>query len=195
MPTKVELIGNVELRKALRRFTPDLEKSLRKQVAAALRPVVRDARGFVPATSPLSGWADRSFNEGSFPTFNSSIIKSGITYSTVPSKINSNGFRSMASVSNKTRAGAIYEGAGRKQDTWRAKGSSPRSRSRNPQAGNQFVDALPPLVSSLKGSGRLIYRAWRNNQGRAEGAVNKALDEAFAKFRSRSTVTNFRRAA
>lgn len=195
MPTKVELIGNVELRKALRRFTPDLEKSLRKQVAAALRPVVRDARGFVPATSPLSGWADRSFNEGSFPTFNSSIIKSGITYSAVPSKINSNGFRSMASVSNKTRAGAIYEGAGRKQDTWRSKGSSPRSRSRNPQAGNQFVDALPPLVSSLKGRGRLIYRAWANNQGRAEGAVNKALDEAFAKFRSRSTVTNFRRAA
>ena len=195
MPTKVELVGNVELRKALRRFTPDLEKALRKQVAAALRPVVRDARGFVPATSPLSGWADRSFNEGSFPTFNSSIIKSGITYSTVPSKINSNGFRSMASVLNKTRAGAIYEGAGRKQDTWRSKGSSPRSRSRNPQAGNQFVDALPPLVSSLKGRGRLIYRAWANNQGRAEGAVNKALDESFAKFRSRSTVTNFRRAA
>jgi hypothetical protein len=101
----------------------------------------------------------------------------------------------MASVLNKTRAGAIYEGAGRKQDTWRSKGSSPRSRSRNPQAGNQFVDALPPLVSSLKGRGRLIYRAWANNQGRAEGAVNKALDESFAKFRSRSTVTNFRRAA
>lgn len=201
MPTKVELIGDVELRKALRRFTPDLEKALRKQVAAALRPVVRDARGFVPATSPLSGWADRSFNEGSFPTFNSSIIKSGITYSTVPSKINSNGFRSMASVLNKSRAGAIFEGAGRAHpqgQPWvgpKGPAGHKYSHSRNPRAGKQFIDSLPPLVGSLKGRGRLIYRAWRNNQGRAEGAVNKALDEAFAKFRSRSTVTNFRRAA
>jgi hypothetical protein len=195
MPTKVELVGDVELRKALRRFTPDLEKALRKEIAAALRPIVREARGFVPNTSPLSGWADRSFNEGSFPTFNSSIIKSGITYSSVPSKMNSNGFRSLASVQNKSRAGAIYEGAGRKQGTWRARGSSPRSKSRNPQAGNQFVDALPPLVSSLKGTGRLIYRAWRNNQGKAEGAVNKAIDQAFIKFRSNASSNTLRRAA
>ena len=104
MQVKIELIGDIEARKALRRFTPDLEKQLRKEIGAALRPVVREARGFVPATSPMSGWAARSFNQGSFPTFSSSVIKAGITYSSIPSKINKDGFRSMASVLNKSRA-------------------------------------------------------------------------------------------
>lgn len=201
MPTKVELVGDVELRKALRKFTPDLEKALRKQIGAALRPVVREARGFVPAVSPLSGWADRSFNEGSFPTYNSSIVKAGITYSSVPSKMNSNGFRSMASVLNKSRVGAIFEGAGRAHpqgQPWvgpKGPAGNKYSHSRNPKAGQQFIDSLPPLVGSLKGRGRLIYRAWRNNQGKAEGAVNKALSEAFANFRAKAKVTTFERAA
>jgi hypothetical protein len=39
------------------------------------------------------------------------------------------------------------------------------------------------LVSSLKGRGRLIYRAWAANQGRAEGAAMKAIDTALTQFR------------
>lgn len=201
MQVKVELLGEVELRKALRSFSPDLEKALRKRIGAALKPVVREARGFVPAVSPLSGWADRSFNEGLFPTFNTSVIKGGITYSSVPSKMNSNGFRSMASILNKSRAGAIYEGAGRanpKGQPWVGpKGPSGHkfSHSRNPNAGKQFIDSLPELSGSLKGRGRLIYRAWRNNRGLAEGAVNKAISDAFIEFRSRAKSDLFKRAA
>ena len=201
MPTKVEIVGDVDLRKALRAFTPDLEKALRKQIGAALRPVVAEARGFVPAASPMRGWAGRSFNQGSFPTFNSSVIKAGITYSSTPSKMNSNGFRSMASVLNKSRVGAIYESAGRNgldgQPWVGPKGPAGHkySHSNNPNAGKQFIANLPPLVGSLKGRGRLIYRAWRDNQGKAEGAVNKAIDQAFTEFRSRSSAGTLRRAA
>ena len=201
MQLKVELRGDIEVRKAMRAFTPDLEKALRKQIGAALRPVVREARGFVPAVSPMRGWASRSFNEGSFPTFNSSIVKAGITYSSVPSKINSNGFRSMASVLNKSRAGSIFESAGRANpqgQPWvgpKGVSSHRYSHSNNPQAGKQFIDNLPPLVGSLKGRGRLIYKAWRNNQGKAEGAVNKAVDQALNQFRARAAKGTLRRAA
>jgi len=201
MQVKIELLGDIEVRKAMRSFAPDLEKSLRKEIGAALRPVVRDARGFVPAQSPLSGWAARSFNEGSFPTYNSATIKSGITYSTTPSKINSNGFRSNASVLNKSRVGAIYESAGRANPNgqpWvgpKGPAGHKYSHSRNPKAGQQFIAALPPLVGSLKGRGRLIYRAWRDNQGRAEGAVNKAVDQALMQFRSRAAKGTVGRAA
>jgi hypothetical protein len=38
MPASVK--GGIELRKALREFTPDLAKGLTKEVAAALKPVV-----------------------------------------------------------------------------------------------------------------------------------------------------------
>ena len=191
MAVKIEIRGNADLRKAMRRFTPDLEKALKKEIGAALRPVVTQARGFVPQQSPMSGWSGRSFSEGQFPTYNASTIVKGITYKTTPSKINENGFSSMASIQNKSRVGAIYESAGRANpdgQPWVGrKGSASHkfSHSNNPTAGKTFIHNLPPLVSSLKGRGRLIYRAWANNQGKAEGATMKAIDKALSQFEAR----------
>lgn len=189
---RIEIRGNADLRKAMRRFTPDLEKALRKEIGNALRPVVREAKGFVPAVSPMSGWAGRSFSEGKFPTYNAATIIAGIKYSATPSKINDQGFSSMASVQNNSRVGSIYEGAGRANTNgqpWvgpKGPSSNRYSHSRNPKAGQQFIANLPPLVGSLKGTGRLIYRAWANNKGKAEGAVNKAIDTAITQFRARA---------
>ena len=187
---RIEIRGNADLRKAMRRFTPDLEKALKKEISAILRPVVSEAKGFAPAVSPMSGWAGRSFSQGRFPTYNAAIVKAGITFSTTPSKINSYGFSSMARIENKSRVGAIYESAGRnglQGQPWvgsKAGSSSNRvSKSNNPKAGEQFIKNLPPLVSSLKGRGRLIYRAWANSQGKAEGATLKAIDKAITQFR------------
>lgn len=197
----VELLGNADFRKALRRFAPDLEKALRLEMKNALSPIARQARGFVPATAPLSGWADRSFNEGSFPTYSASTIKSKIGYTTSVGKRNSKGFSSMASIYNNSRAGAIYEGAGRANPNGQPwvgpKGPAGHkfSHSRNPKAGEQFINALPPLTGSLKGRGRLIYKAWAMNQGKAEGTVNKAISTALAELRSRSNAGSLRSAA
>jgi len=55
MPTEVK--GAVELRKALREFTPDLAKETQKEIGAVLKPITAKARGFIPSASPLSGWA------------------------------------------------------------------------------------------------------------------------------------------
>jgi hypothetical protein len=201
MQVKVELLGDVELRKAMRQFAPDLEKNLRKQIGAALRPVVAQARGFVPAQSPMSGWAARSFNQGSFPTYTASTIKAGITYSSVPSKMNKDGFRSMASILNKSRVGAIYESAGRNGpdgQPWvgpKGSGGNRYSHSVNKKAGQKFIENLGELTGSGKGRGRLIYRAWSNNKGKAEGAVNKAISDSFIAFRARAASSTFRKAA
>jgi len=200
MGVKIEIRGNADLRKAMRRFTPDLEKSLKKEIGAALRPVVNQAKGFVPATSPMSGWAGRSFSEGKFPTYNAGTIIKGITYKTTPSAINENGFSSMASIQNNSRVGAIFESAGRiGPQPWvgpKAGSSSNKvSKSNNPNAGQQFIDNLPPLVSSLKGRGRLIYRAWANSQGKAEGATMKAIDTALTQFRKNAAQGKLGKAA
>lgn len=199
MPT-VELRGNTDLRKALRRFAPDLEKTLRKELGRALRPVVRQAKGFVPAESPMSGWAPRSFSEARFPFYSAIEIKNGIAYTTSVGKVNRNGFSSMAAIQNKSPVGAIYEGAGRLgPQKWvgpkyggKSKGVS---RSTNPGAGKQFLANLEPLSGSLKGSGRLIYRAWAANRGLAEGASMRAIDKALTEFRTRASQGSFRRAA
>jgi len=200
MPS-VEIRGNTDLRKALRRFAPDLDKALTKELRAALNPVVKQARGFVPATEEIMrGWRPRSFSEARFPFYDASLIKSGITYSTSVSKPNKNGFTSNARIINKNAAGAIYETAGRiGPQPWvgpKAGGSSHKvSRSNWEGAGQQFIDNLGPLTSSLKGRGRLIFKAWAANRGLAEGAALRAIDKATKEFYKRSNARTLGKAA
>lgn len=198
---KVEMRGNADLRKALRQFTPDLEKQLKKELGIALKPVVKQARGFVPKESPMSGWAARPFSEARFPFFNYNTIVRNIVYTTAVSKPNKNGFTSMARIINKSAAGAIYETAGRTNpdgQPWvgrKGSDSKGKSRSINPTAGKTFISNLEPLVSSLKGRGRFIYRAWAENKGVANGAAMKAIDKAVSEFYARNKTQKFRKAA
>lgn len=195
---KVEIRGNADLRKALRAFAPDLEIALRKELNAALKPVVKKARGFVPSQSPMSGWQARSFSEARFPIYNYQTITRNIVLENKVSKRDRNGFSSMARIINKSPAGAIYETARRPQK-WvgpSASGSSKGvSRSVNPKAGKQFIENLGDVTSSLKGQGRLIFRAWAESRGVAEGAANKAVDTATRQFYARSEKQSFSRAA
>ena len=167
MPT--ELKGGVRLRKALKQYEPDLAKETTKELGNLLKPIAAKARGYMPAESPLSGWAARSFNEGRFPTYNGSIAKKGITYKTSPSRPNNRGWRSLVSLLNKSAAGAIYETAGRKN------------------SGGNFS---PRLGGEPKGQGKMqgrgIFRAWNEDQGKTQGAVIKALEGAAAKFNAKT---------
>jgi hypothetical protein len=198
---QIELRGNADLRKALRRFAPDLDKSLKAEMRRGLSPVVRKAKGYVPSDSPLSGWAGRSFSEGRFPIFNSASIKSKIGFTTSVSKPNKNGFTSNASLYNNSRAGAIYESAGRngpQGQPWvgpKGPAGNKYSHSLNPKAGEQFIGAMPPLQGSLKGRGRLIFRAWFSDKGVAEGIVNKAISTAEKELIRRSNTRTLGAAA
>jgi hypothetical protein len=200
----VELQNAVALSKALKQYTPDLAKETQKEIAGHLRKVVNQARGFVPAQSPLSGWGNQT-GIWEYRAFNAGIMKRGIGYSTTPTKPNKRGFRSLATIFNKSAAGAIYETAGRKNP----QGMPPAQRvkkyrngqfiqewqldktvnkSANPNAGRQFINALPPLVDSQqsnsagrrtrKTKGRLMFRAWAQDQGKSTAAVVKAIQNA-----------------
>ena len=200
----VELQNAVALSKALKQYTPDLAKETQKEIAKHLRKVVNQARGFVPAQSPLSGWGNQT-GIWEYRAFNAGIMKRGIGYSTTPTKPNKRGFRSLATIFNKSAAGAIYETAGRKNpqgmppaqrvkkyrngqfiQEWQL--DKTVSKSANPNAGRQFINALPPLVDSQqsnsagrrtrKTKGRLMFRAWAQDQGRTTAAVVKAIQNA-----------------
>lgn len=196
----VELRGNSDLRKALRQFAPDLDKELRAELKAALKPIVSNARGYVES-NPMGNWSDSKSTGPEFPAYSSSAIKSGIGFSTSATKINRNGFSGMAKIFNKTAAGAIYEQAGvRNKDGQEWVGpKGPKghrySHSTNRDAGKQFISNLPDLVSSKKGQGRLIYRAWAESLGRAEGAAMKAIEKATKTFNSRSKATVLKKVA
>lgn len=171
MPT--ELRGVKQLRYALKNFEPDLAKETQKEMAGALKPIVKQARNLIPAISPLSGWRPRAMSEGRFPTWDTSIVRRGITYRTTPTKPNRRGFSYAASIHNKSAIGAIYETAGRKA----------------PQYGGRHRPNFAQALGTMEGVGRLqgraMFAAWNKDQGKATAAVMKALQTAANNFRNR----------
>jgi len=166
MPTKVQ--GVLALRKALRQFEPDLAKETTKQIAGFLKPLVKDARGFMPSNSEVpSGFVQRPRKTARFPMYDAVIAKRGISYKSSPSKPNRSGFRSLASIFNKSAGGAIYETAGRKSGI---QGNF------TPRFSGQLVG------DKQKMTGRAMYRAYEKDQGKAKAAVIKAIENSAAKF-------------
>ena len=211
----VEVRGALELRKAIKKFSPELAKETRKELASLLAPIVKTARGFVPSTAPLSGWGKAPTTTGRFPIWDTRAAKGGIGYKTSPSKPNNQGFRAVARIVNASAAGAIYETAGRANPQGREQaglkrvvypghadfgkmvrsGTKSQGRSANPQAGQQFVEAINAngqIVDannqtgagrrSRKMKGRAIFRAWANDGGKTNAAVLKAIENSKIKF-------------
>ena len=174
MPASVK--GGIELRKALRKFTPDLAKETQQEIKTAIKPISQSAKGYIPDRGDiLSGWLPRQMSEATFPTFNPSEAKSKIGFKTTPSKRNSRGFRSLAQVFNKSRAGSIYERMGK---------VTPESRF----VLNQDGKFRAPLKGKDRMQGRLLYRAYDENNGKAREGVLKAVSIAATKLNQRATV-------
>lgn len=188
MPTEVK--GAVELRKALKKFTPDLAKETQKELGTILKPITQKARGFIPSTSPLSGWEREGGGAWGRIAFSSGEAKRGIGYKATPSKPNRSGFRSLARIVNASPAGSIYETAGRLNPQGRPQaplakvvapghvnfgktirsGSKGQSLSNNPDAGRQFIDAMnrtSPIVNAFKRQEGQAGRSTRKMKGRA----------------------------
>ena len=200
MPVAVK--GVIELRKALNKFAPDLAKELTKEITTSLKVIQRSARGFVPSSAPsnLYNWDrvsssnPKTFNASgrvrAFPRYDAAVIKRGIVYRTGYGKPNSKGFRSLFRVRNNSAAGAIYETAGRKNPN-----GDPKSKSNNPTAGARFVQQGPLYGRKRDGQdmrGRVIFRAWEQDEGKQTEAIFKAIETARVKLNKRSTVSNVR---
>jgi len=172
MPT--EVVGAVALRKALRQFEPDLAKETTKEIANFLKPVVRQARGFAPSNEEVpSGWVKRPDAGGRWAarSYDAAEVRRGITFKSTPSKPNRNGFRSLATIFNRSAAGAIYETAGRKSG----------------DVGN----FTPKLGGQIKGknrktSGRVIFRAVSEDEGKLTRNIIRAVEKAADKLNARS---------
>jgi len=212
MPTEVK--GALELRKAIKKFSPDLAVETRKELANLLAPIVKTARGFIPSEAPISGWGKASIN-GRFPEWSSSAAKRGIGYKTTPARPNRQGYRALARIVNNSAAGAIYETAGRVNPQGREQapmskvvlpghanfgksirsGTKTQSKSDNPNAGKQFIDAINKYGMIVDANnqvgagrrsrnmkGRAIFRAWSEDGGKTNAAVIKAIENSKIKF-------------
>jgi len=169
MPVSVK--GGIELRKALRAYTPDLAKQMPKEIATALKPVVKVAKGYLPDNgSILSGWRSRENYNGRFPLYDASTARRGISYKTTPSKPNNRGFRSLARLFNKSAAGAIYETMGRRTP------SSRFVQNQRNKYGSEFK-------GQGKEQGAVLFRAYDEDRGAARDGVLRAIEKANSDFK------------
>jgi len=186
--------------KAMRKFDKDLTKQMNIEIKAAMITIRDKARGDVPMGFPtyLSGWEKRGkvqsqavFNTSGrvrkFPLFDTREVVDGIVYRQGKSIQNRQGYRAQYYVRNNSAAGAIYETAGRKNpggQPWVGPKGQGRdvSRSNNPDAGKLFIGAMGSLYGKDKERGRLIFKAWEQDQGKATLAVATAIDKAVKVF-------------
>lgn len=202
-----EVKGLIELKKALKDYAPHLAVQLDDQIGLALGGIVKRAQEHVPIDSPLSNWSYRKRSEKNdlgqrkFPLYNYSRIVKGIKYSSTPRKVNRRGFKAVYFIINKSAEGSIYETAGRKNpkgQPWVGRKGDPNdhtvSHSNNPQAGADFIQAMGEIYqgniesSTKRGrymKGRLIYRAWAEDGGKANAAVLNAIYNTNEQFKKK----------
>lgn len=151
-----------------------------------------------------------------FPKYDATEAKRGVKYSTSPSKPNKRGFVSLARIINTSAGGAIYETAGRKNANGQPSQASTRgiysdyidtsnkvNKSLNPNAGKQFIaraNSLGSLVNARprqqgqagratrKMTGRVIFRAFAEDQGRVTAAIVKAIGNSAIEFKAKTGV-------
>lgn len=172
MPARVK--GALELREALKKFEPDLLKETNKEIASFLKPVVKQARGFLPSNADApSGWLKRENAQGRWATryYDKAEASRGITYRTAPSKENRRGWVALATIRSRNAGAAIYETAGRKSGV----------------TGN----FTPRLGGDLEGrsqkmTGRAMFKAFAQDQGKATAGVVKAIEKAEATYNRRT---------
>ena len=155
-----------------------------------------------------------------FPKYDQAETQKGIVYKPGANTRNRNGFSVVHFVANNSAGGAIYETAGRVSglDGRRTEhivasrhrfnkkytvvgGTRRDNNSLNPNAGRQLMAPMGPIVGSKGGvdprygntnqQGRLIFRAWAEDQGRATHAVNLAIDIAVKTFNATNTQSGY----
>jgi hypothetical protein len=188
MPVVVN--GVREFLKAIDEIDEDMYKNVRASLKQPMLKTSAKAKQYLPSNqNVLSGWLKQAEpQEGQrrpFPAYDQATARAGIKYKLGPNKRNRKGYSVYNYVSNESAAGAIYETAGRK--TTGSQGAS-----LNPNAGIQFIAALPQVEDATmagsvgrrgrKNKGRAIYKAWKEEQGDAYKEIQKAIDKAIFEY-------------
>ena len=224
----VEIVGVKDVLAGLSFIDEDMRQRIRTVIDPLMRGVATKSRGFVLSNNAvLSGWAKPIGSDVSykpFPKYDAAAVLGGIGYNPGENKTLKNGFKVSNYVYNVSRAGSIYETAGRLNPQGRApfqmtpsQGASgtytrrsARSKaveefkSNNPFASKQFIGALEPVTSQpkipgargggRKTKGRLIYKAWSQDSLKIYEAILKAIDKSATEF-NRTTEIKSKKAA
>ena len=149
--------GVDEVLKALKAVDPELRKELPKEIKAYLNPIVDEMRSTIPGDRPLSGW-----KETGRIGWRSSTVRSSIRSKFRASRKRGAKSRefSLASISQSSPAGAIFDMAGRKSS-----GNTPQGRA-----------MIAALNTRHGGASRTLWPTLERNRNRLEDGIRAILE-------------------
>ena len=174
---KIVLVGIEQTIADLKKFDEDAVKKFNKTINDELRKAKNEARIIVADAagsngSPLSGWqtqrklgprTEKQSKTRPFPVWDTGEVISGIVSSRAQGKVRKDYTTSAGALINKSRAGAIFEIAGR------VKGEG-----KNPQ-GTAFKQILREKYGEAS---RVVFRVVDRNRAKIEAKFTFALEEA-----------------
>lgn len=219
----VEVVGVKDVLNGLSFIDEDLRLRIARAIDPLMRQVANKAQGYVKSNgSVLSGWTKpntslATMNYKPFPKYDAGTVKAGIGYNPGQNTITKNGWQVSQYVYNVSRAGSIYETAGRLNPQGRApftfthEGSgtyvrkSAKSKSldyynsNNPFASQQFIAQFEPVtkpkrIPGQKGAGgrkmqgRLIYKAWAEDSYKVYDVILKSIDKTAVEFTRKTEI-------
>jgi hypothetical protein len=169
----ITVTGLDQLKKELSVLAPDLKNQLTKVFRNSAKKVRDDARGKVPSDPPLSHWRTVKTVNGSvrngvgFPHYDAAQIRAGIEYK---AGVTAPGFQAKHSqkffgyrVYNASAAGNILEVSKHAQS----------------KSGPSFIAGLMAKIGT---TGRLIYKAFDDNEAEINQATSREVDRIMAEY-------------
>jgi len=196
----VNIAGYAETLAALEQFDGRLYRRMNKEIAIIMLRIRNKSVSYVPANSELlSNWTSASKSSRTtfyraFPKYDAGKTEAGIIYKEGNNFQKGKTFRVSHYVANTSPGGAIYETAGRKSGL----GGNKYTNSLNPNASQQFMEQFKKdsLVGSpRKKRGRLIFRAWAEDEGRAQASILKIIESTIIQFNKTNANSILDRAA
>jgi hypothetical protein len=190
MPNAVE--GLDSTLKALRKLSPELYKEMNKEIRPALKALAKEAKATIPSQiAGLSNWTNpghevqsKSARVKSFPTYEVTAAKRGMSYSTSPRRLNTRGWVALYSILNLSASGSIIESAGRTNPSGRG-----NTKSNNPNASAHFIQAIANAVGGFyrvgtgrSNTGRVIYKAVNQDNGKVKQIIIDSVNKTCAQL-------------
>lgn len=183
MPYAIE--GLEQTLKSLRKFSPELYKEMNNEIKPELKSIVNKARDkFSPKIAGLGNFGVYTNKSGKtpvrkFPIYDPNDARKGVTFSIGKSPRNWNGWVNRYLIWNRNPAGVVIEWAGRVH----TEGKTGDGRS---QHFIKSAKAYHEMKQVGRKSGRIIFAAVEENQGKAKKAIEDAVIKACNKFNAGS---------
>lgn len=183
MPYAIE--GLEETLRALRKFSPELYKEMNAEIKPELKAISTKAKDkFLPKIAGLSNFGVYQTKSGKpsvrkFPIYSVEDARRGITFSIGKIKKNPYGWTNRYLIWNKNAAGVVIEWAGRVHTEGRIGNKASQHFIQNVRSQGQMKQVG-------RKSGRVIFAAVEENQGKAKRAIEQAVEKAVIRFNAGS---------